>query len=203
MVIESPETTLSSCHIRALPLNTTCCSRSEYSARCAVAVRQSRVTTRTFPVETVRWTRSPFSSRYTSTRSAYWTALFWRATTLPLKMTRPCLPKRSILSASTVSGCCESIFRDPPAGALAAGAFVTGAFAGAVWLREGVHGTMLAARPRTAATRRRLITSSSPRRSCERGRSASWTRRSEEHTSELQSRLHLVCRLLLEKKKKK
>src|SRR2546422_5889276 len=33
--------------------------------------------------------------------------------------------------------------------------------------------------------------------------SASWKRaRSEEHTSELQSRLHLVCRLLLEKKKK-
>src|SRR2546429_9998364 len=34
--------------------------------------------------------------------------------------------------------------------------------------------------------------------------SRSWTssiRRSEEHTSELQSRLHLVCRLLLEKKK--
>src|SRR2546429_820159 len=32
-----------------------------------------------------------------------------------------------------------------------------------------------------------------------------WTHssRSEEHTSELQSRLHLVCRLLLEKKKKK
>src|SRR5687768_18275578 len=30
-----------------------------------------------------------------------------------------------------------------------------------------------------------------------------WNRpRSEEHTSELQSRLHLVCRLLLEKKKK-
>src|SRR2546422_8433390 len=31
----------------------------------------------------------------------------------------------------------------------------------------------------------------------------SWCLRSEEHTSELQSRLHLVCRLLLEKKKKK
>src|SRR2546422_4545002 len=30
-----------------------------------------------------------------------------------------------------------------------------------------------------------------------------WPERSEEHTSELQSRLHLVCRLLLEKKKKK
>src|SRR6266550_9303584 len=29
-----------------------------------------------------------------------------------------------------------------------------------------------------------------------------YERRSEEHTSELQSRLHLVCRLLLEKKKK-
>src|SRR3989449_1091396 len=33
------------------------------------------------------------------------------------------------------------------------------------------------------------------------GRSLMWGR-SEEHTSELQSRLHLVCRLLLEKKKK-
>src|SRR3989442_8622564 len=32
------------------------------------------------------------------------------------------------------------------------------------------------------------------------GARASW-RRSEEHTSELQSRPHLVCRLLLEKKK--
>src|SRR2546422_10791507 len=33
--------------------------------------------------------------------------------------------------------------------------------------------------------------------------SGSHTVRSEEHTSELQSRLHLVCRLLLEKKKKR
>src|SRR2546429_6627857 len=32
-------------------------------------------------------------------------------------------------------------------------------------------------------------------------RSKEPNRRSEEHTSELQSRLHLVCRLLLEKKK--
>src|SRR6266487_5799712 len=30
-----------------------------------------------------------------------------------------------------------------------------------------------------------------------------WRRRSEEHTSELQSPVHLVCRLLLEKKKTK
>src|SRR2546429_712422 len=33
-------------------------------------------------------------------------------------------------------------------------------------------------------------------------RSHADNKRSEEHTSELQSRLHLVCRLLLEKKKK-
>src|SRR2546429_6336689 len=33
------------------------------------------------------------------------------------------------------------------------------------------------------------------------GLDAAPDRRSEEHTSELQSRLHLVCRLLLEKKK--
>src|SRR5207253_7795611 len=34
-------------------------------------------------------------------------------------------------------------------------------------------------------------------------RLATFAQRSEEHTSELQSRGHLVCRLLLEKKKKK
>src|SRR3989304_6013698 len=34
-----------------------------------------------------------------------------------------------------------------------------------------------------------------------RGPKATLSYRSEEHTSELQSRLHLVCRLLLEKKK--
>src|SRR2546422_5316981 len=41
-------------------------------------------------------------------------------------------------------------------------------------------------------------------RSARRGRGGvhRCARRSEEHTSELQSRLHLVCRLLLEKKKK-
>src|SRR2546422_8566234 len=44
--------------------------------------------------------------------------------------------------------------------------------------------------PGTRATRRRPWR----RRNC--------PARSEEHTSELQSRLHLVCRLLLEKKKK-
>src|SRR2546422_8745736 len=42
-------------------------------------------------------------------------------------------------------------------------------------------------------------------RGCRRepvGQRLAGPRRSEEHTSELQSRLHLVCRLLLEKKKK-
>src|ERR1041385_2814873 len=37
-------------------------------------------------------------------------------------------------------------------------------------------------------------------RECHRYRDAPGRWRSEEHTSELQSRLHLVCRLLLEKK---
>src|SRR2546429_2096320 len=43
-------------------------------------------------------------------------------------------------------------------------------------------------------------------RNARRGRERVWDlnrERSEEHTSELQSRLHLVCRLLLEKKKKR
>src|SRR2546429_9167946 len=40
-------------------------------------------------------------------------------------------------------------------------------------------------------------------RSAPDARAADDCGRSEEHTSELQSRLHLVCRLLLEKKKKK
>src|SRR2546422_8280618 len=42
-----------------------------------------------------------------------------------------------------------------------------------------------------------------PRESARRARRRGWdvVLRSEEHTSELQSRLHLVCRLLLEKKK--
>src|SRR2546429_791897 len=49
-------------------------------------------------------------------------------------------------------------------------------------LRVGVRSTG----PSSAACRRATV---------------SRARRSEEHTSELQSRLHLVCRLLLEKKK--
>src|SRR3989449_3310689 len=45
-------------------------------------------------------------------------------------------------------------------------------------------------------------TSGCPRSAAVRLRQNPMSPRSEEHTSELQSRLHLVCRLLLEKKKK-
>src|SRR3712207_9237208 len=41
-----------------------------------------------------------------------------------------------------------------------------------------------------------------PAKSKSRSEIACWTTRSEEHTSELQSRQYLVCRLLLEKKQK-
>src|SRR2546429_4684760 len=59
--------------------------------------------------------------------------------------------------------------------------------------------TLFRSRPRSRSTARvapraKHVTSWPARASCPR---------SEEHTSELQSRLHLVCRLLLEKKKNK
>src|SRR5690348_17443843 len=53
-------------------------------------------------------------------------------------------------------------------------------------------------RTRTGAARRRQPRSPRPGRAWPRTRTAPW--RSEEHTSELQSPVHLVCRLLLEKK---
>src|SRR2546422_7924563 len=59
---------------------------------------------------------------------------------------------------------------------------------------------------RSAPVRRPIVSIfSACSRARSRARSAvtSSALRSEEHTSELQSRLHLVCRLLLEKKKKK
>src|SRR2546422_6807943 len=59
--------------------------------------------------------------------------------------------------------------------------------------------TTLFRSPRSRKTRSSLPTCSHRRRP---SRSMSDDNRSEEHTSELQSRLHLVCRLLLEKKKK-
>src|SRR5689334_24783351 len=58
---------------------------------------------------------------------------------------------------------------------------------------------------RSAATKSRtqVTTESRRRRRPRRDLRTLWDRRSEEHTSELQSQFHLVCRLLLEKKKKK
>src|SRR2546429_6150299 len=53
---------------------------------------------------------------------------------------------------------------------------------------------------RTEAAARRFV-AVSVRQRLELLGSWAWHERSEEHTSELQSRLHLVCRLLLEKKK--
>src|SRR2546427_9566579 len=47
-----------------------------------------------------------------------------------------------------------------------------------------------------------LVTASSPPISATKRREIARPRRSEEHTSELQSQSNLVCRLLLEKKKK-
>src|SRR5215510_15631045 len=58
---------------------------------------------------------------------------------------------------------------------------------------------------RTGQHALRLLARKAPRASgLEPGVPGAWRRiRSEEHTSELQSRGHLVCRLLLEKKKRR
>src|SRR3712207_8987985 len=73
-------------------------------------------------------------------------------------------------------------------------------------LPAGVPGTALAAlvlRPRAAQQPlllRDRATRADPR-ACDRGKDSLRGDRSEEHTSELQSRQYLVCRLLLEKKR--
>src|SRR5689334_24300542 len=54
---------------------------------------------------------------------------------------------------------------------------------------------------RSAGPDRRPLPASPPARALGRRRDADSLDRSEEHTSELQSQFHLVCRLLLEKKK--
>src|SRR2546429_7498164 len=68
-----------------------------------------------------------------------------------------------------------TLFRSPVVGAFEPGADVVGPFPLCVTFVCGINGSQAAGT---------LLTG-----------------RSEEHTSELQSRLHLVCRLLLEKKK--
>src|SRR5687768_17638476 len=67
--------------------------------------------------------------------------------------------------------------------------------------RRGGRPSMLCAIINDARYRRKNWLAKARR--ARRTSSALSSRRSEEHTSELQSRLHLVCRLLLEKKKKK
>src|SRR2546422_7353905 len=57
-------------------------------------------------------------------------------------------------------------------------------------------------RSRPSPIRSERPTCSRPQRQVRTRHSTDRRSRSEEHTSELQSRLHLVCRLLLEKKKK-
>src|SRR2546422_1796081 len=59
------------------------------------------------------------------------------------------------------------------------------------------------ARPAQMEASARAGTSAGPEGPARERRSRARPPRSEEHTSELQSRLHLVCRLLLEKKKNK
>src|SRR5438105_14984312 len=63
--------------------------------------------------------------------------------------------------------------------------------------------TLFRSRPRDAAARVARGAPLDRRRRHAGDRPDDRVRRSEEHTSELQSRVDLVCRLLLEKKKKK
>src|SRR2546422_6799371 len=70
---------------------------------------------------------------------------------------------------------------------------------GCIW----IIGTLYSSRIAVISARRRSITESSVALSALSRCRTAIAMRSEEHTSELQSRLHLVCRLLLEKKKNK
>src|SRR3712207_8403102 len=73
--------------------------------------------------------------------------------------------------------------------------------------RSREQGLLAAVHPVDPAARRALFAAARPLRGLPRRRPADLLRRvpvprrSEEHTSELQSRQYLVCRLLLEKKK--
>src|SRR2546422_5527496 len=73
---------------------------------------------------------------------------------------------------------------------------------GSGYSASGVPATMICTSGRAAVTRAAASRKIAQCRftSCAR---LPGNKRSEEHTSELQSRLHLVCRLLLEKKKKR
>src|SRR5687768_18032533 len=71
----------------------------------------------------------------------------------------------------------------------------------AVALRAGLSEMIAEAFPeRSPPTAPAQLSRRCPRPERRSGHCVDWPQRSEEHTSELQSRLHLVCRLLLEKK---
>src|SRR5207253_5481189 len=124
-------------------------------------------------------------------------------------MTRPAMAVPIALLVSALTACRPDEPRPPAAGASAVAAVASGpqdtAFAGTT---APVH----RARPTRPGVPLAML------RAVETGSSPGYDRvvfqftgdsapgyhvRSEEHTSELQSRGHLVCRLLLEKKKKK
>src|SRR2546430_7544860 len=65
-----------------------------------------------------------------------------------------------------------------------------------------LHDALPISSSRSCARPRRCDSNSSPNAVGTPSASSSLRRRSEEHTSELQSQSNLVCRLLLEKKKK-
>src|SRR5437870_11369693 len=71
--------------------------------------------------------------------------------------------------------------------------------AGRAWRRNYLPAIMPLCRERLRCS---ALSRCAPKNARWRG-TPCWRQRSEEHTSELQSRGHLVCRLLLEKKKKK
>src|SRR2546425_5890799 len=68
--------------------------------------------------------------------------------------------------------------------------------------RSNGFGAYLAGLVETVAPEVRVVPLGAPDRTYEHGPRAQQLARSEEHTSELQSLAYLVCRLLLEKKKK-
>src|SRR2546422_1129192 len=70
------------------------------------------------------------------------------------------------------------------------------------WPGAGPRATLGPMETTMPADRRSVADRRAAARGDRRGVAALVPTRSEEHTSELQSRLHLVCRLLLEKKKK-
>src|SRR3712207_7340392 len=64
------------------------------------------------------------------------------------------------------------------------------------------HAALRARGPLVDARQRGVLGDARPQRAARLPRRSSAVHRSEEHTSELQSRQYLVCRLLLEKKKR-